>query len=64
MSEESKAVIHYTVYVETNKMTEKEATQFPIKLMQAVHHIFPGLKIQVVYEGQEGAYERPRTWDK
>ena len=56
MNEESKSVIHYTVYVETNKMTEEEAKQFPIKLMQAVHHIFPGLKIQVVYEGKEDAY--------
>ena len=53
MAKEPKFVAHYTVYVETGKMTEDEATQFPIKLMQAVHHIFPGLKVQVTLNNRE-----------
>ena len=47
MAEEPKFIAHYTVYVETGEMTKDEAARFPVKLMQAVHHIFPGLKVQV-----------------
>ncbi len=53
MAKEPKFVAHYTVYVETGKITEKEATQLPVKLMQTVHHIFPGLKVQVIRESDE-----------
>ena len=53
MAKEPKFVAHYTVYVETGEMTEEEATRFPVKLMQAVHHIFPGLKVHVVLNNRE-----------
>ena len=53
MAKKPKFVAHYTVYVETREITEEEATQFPVKLMQTVHHIFPGLKVHVVREPNE-----------
>ena len=52
-AKEPKFVTHYTVYVETGEITEKEATQFPVKLMQTVHHIFPGIKVHVIREPDE-----------
>ena len=53
MAKEPKFVVHYTVYMETGEITEKEATQFPVKLMQTVHHIFPGIKVHVIREPDE-----------
>jgi hypothetical protein len=53
MAKEPKFVTHYTVFMETGEITEKEATQFPVKLMQTVHHAFPGLKVHIVREPEE-----------
>tara|TARA_R100001480_G_scaffold154060_1_gene158376 strand:- start:662 stop:829 length:168 start_codon:yes stop_codon:yes gene_type:complete len=53
MAKKPKFIAHYTVYVETREITEEEATQFPVKLMQTVHHIFPGFKVHVVREPNE-----------
>ena len=58
MAKEPKFVAHYTVYVETGEMTEEEAARFPVKLMQAVHHIFPGLKVQVTLNNRESEKDR------
>ena len=58
MAKEPKFVAHYTVYVETGEITEKEATQFPVKLMQTVHHIFPGLKVHVTLNNREPEKDR------
>jgi hypothetical protein len=53
MAKEPKLVVHYTVYMETGKITEKEATNFPVKLMQTVHHAFPGLRVHIIREPKE-----------
>ena len=53
MAKEPKFVTHYTVFMETGEITEKEATQLPVKLMQTVHHIFPGIKVHVIREPDE-----------
>jgi ribosomal protein S27AE len=53
MAKESGFVAHYTIHVEIEEITKEKAKQFPVKLMQTMHHAFPGLRVHIIRESDE-----------
>jgi len=53
MAKESGFVAHYTIHVEIEETTKEKAKQFPVKLMQTMHHAFPGLRVHIIRESDE-----------